>query len=353
MKKHAVFFLLILIPALLLSACGASGAGSSAAQTAAPAVEAVSEAAESAVPSKVAAEAPPETPSPAAEAASGERLFSITEREESLSGEYTDASGNLTLYSYSFPVVSGSTAYIDTVNAQLEELYETYIAPDLKNMDEGFSLVTTYASWRTAEYEGITSLLVTLHNDWDERLYAVCHFTPEGEQATNAELFAALGLSADDFTAAASEKLAGQFDLDRVQSEEIRSVLEECRDQTLAPDNCHAELPIFVTAHGTLCFVGRVYTPAGAGQYDHLFILPPEDGFTGEELSELSREYCGLYFGHRPESAAFEANDDGTVTVQLYDLVGDHNSTCAWYTLSPETGIGTDALGKRVDLTVQ
>ena len=172
-------------------------------------------------------------------------------------------------------------------------------------MAQGHSLVTTYASWRAAEYKGITSLLVCLHNVWDDSRYYVVSFNAQGSLATNAELFEALGITGEEFTVAASERLSDYLGFHRGEheSEEIRAVMEACREKTLAPENCSAELPVFVTSHGTVCFVGRVYTPAGAGFYDHLFFLPPPGGFTGEELAELAGDAWGMRSGRRPESA--------------------------------------------------
>ena len=99
--------------------------------------------------------------------------------------------------------------------------------------------------------------------------------------------------------------------------------------------------------------MGRVYTPAGAGFYDHLFFLPPPGGFTGEELAELAGDAWGMRSGRRPESAAFEANADGTLTVSLYPLADDSGSPCEWYVVSPETGTGVDSRNDPIDLTVQ
>ena len=318
MKKHVLLFvLLLLMTALLLAAFDASN---------------------------------PEKPPSAAGTA-----LCFAERADSVSGEYSDASGNHWRYTYSLPVVSGDTEDAAAVNAELDGIFETYIAPELRHMAEGFSLVTTYASWRTAAYKGIPSLLVRLHNAWDDSLYYTAAFTAQGRRVPNAELFAALGITGEEFTAAAAEKLTEHMGLDALadRPEEIRAVAEACRDRTLAPENCNAELPIFVTSYGTVCFVGRVYTPAGAGQYDHLFILTPQDGFTGAELAELAQDSYGMRCGHRPEAAAFASNADGTVTISLYDRAEDPASLCERYVVSPETGAGVDSRGVPIDLTVQ
>ena len=204
-KKSGFFFLMILVFALLLSACGASGAQDTAttAETAVPAADVA--------PDADAEAAQPETAAQQYAAAAGTEpagaALGFTEREDSISGEYTDGSGNRYTYSYSLPLVSGDTDYAAAVNKELDGVYETYIAPELQHMGAGNSIITTFASWRAAEYKGVTSLLVYLHNNWDESAYQVYHFTADGEQVTNAQLLDTLGLSGEAFTAAASEKL--------------------------------------------------------------------------------------------------------------------------------------------------
>ena len=48
--------------------------------------------------------------------------------------------------------------------------------------------------------------------------------------------------------------------------------------------------------------------------------------------------------------SAAEANADGSVTVQIYRSLGDHNSTAEWYTLDRITASGTDSAGNPVEL---
>ena len=70
---------------------------------------------------------------------------------------------------------------------------------------------------------------------------------------------------------------------------------------------------------------------------------------------------CTLAMGHYSRvsgngikrlSAAAVTNEDGSVTVQVYENLEDHNSTAAWYTVDRRTGKGTDAnTGEVVDLS--
>lgn len=72
----------------------------------------------------------------------------------------------------------------------------------------------------------------------------------------------------------------------------------------------------------------------------------PEDEFkfyTNEQLQQIALKYYQANNdGYTPQYCGVQSNDDGTATIQLYDLVEDHNSTAAWYTIDRVTLKGTD-----------
>ncbi len=72
--------------------------------------------------------------------------------------------------------------------------------------------------------------------------------------------------------------------------------------------------------------------------------------YTAKELEKMALDYYEKETGYRPSQSASQVNDDGTISIQLYDNMGDHNSTSAWYTVDPKTAVGTDILENRVDL---
>lgn len=63
---------------------------------------------------------------------------------------------------------------------------------------------------------------------------------------------------------------------------------------------------------------------------------------TDEELTELALCYYEKHYGYRPNDAGLQDNGDGTVSIQLYDNLDGHNSTCAWYTIDRLTLLGKD-----------
>ena len=75
-----------------------------------------------------------------------------------------------------------------------------------------------------------------------------------------------------------------------------------------------------------------------------------QDKYTTEQLEKMALDYYEAQTGYRPTLSASQVNDDGTVSIQLYDNMGDHNTTSAWYTVDPKTAVGTDILENKVDL---
>lgn len=76
--------------------------------------------------------------------------------------------------------------------------------------------------------------------------------------------------------------------------------------------------------------------------------------YSNNELCDLAVAFYAQASGAETEklSAGAVTNEDGTVTVQVYENLGDHNSTAAWYTVDRLTGQGTDVnSGEAVDLS--
>ena len=56
--------------------------------------------------------------------------------------------------------------------------------------------------------------------------------------------------------------------------------------------------------------------------------------------------------GYRPSSFTVETNEDGSVTVHLFDDMDDHTATAAWYTFPPDSFIATDDItGETIDFS--
>lgn len=72
--------------------------------------------------------------------------------------------------------------------------------------------------------------------------------------------------------------------------------------------------------------------------------------FTNEQLKNMALDYYEAKTGYRPNSVALQVNADDSISIQLYDNMGDHNSTSDWYTVDKDTAVGTDIMGNKIDL---
>ena len=89
----------------------------------------------------------------------------------------------------------------------------------------------------------------------------------------------------------------------------------------------------------------ELFTPVNANAEDFTF-------YTNQELQYIALAYYGAQTGYYPQHSGVQANDDGTASIQLYDIMEDHNSTSAWYTIDRVTLTGTDDIsGDTVDMT--
>lgn len=75
-----------------------------------------------------------------------------------------------------------------------------------------------------------------------------------------------------------------------------------------------------------------------------------QDSFTTEQLKNMALDYYEAKTGYRPNSVSLRVNADDSISIQLYDNMGDHNSTSDWYTVDKETAVGTDIMGNKIDL---
>lgn len=117
----------------------------------------------------------------------------------------------------------------------------------------------------------VVSVLVYVYQDWGCDLIMVYNFSATtGRKLSTSQVFGAYGLSEaegrDKIRAAMEAYWEPKLD---IESEEFRDLMRECKDQTLADGNVSAWLP-YIDAYGNLCFTGTIYSPAGAGAYEHL-----------------------------------------------------------------------------------
>ena len=73
--------------------------------------------------------------------------------------------------------------------------------------------------------------------------------------------------------------------------------------------------------------------------------------YSNIELEQMALKYYAAANDYTPGSTGSVTNKGGMVSIQLYDDLGDHNSTCAWYTVD-RLGSGYDELTEEpIDLS--
>ena len=100
--------------------------------------------------------------------------------------------------------------------------------------------------------------------------------------------------------------------------------------------------------------VGFTYSIAGM----HLTYVSEQGADTFQFYSNQELADLALHFYQENNNAqdnqnlvsAAQTNDDGSVSIQVYENLGDHNSTAAWYTVDRITAAGTDGSGNEVKL---
>ena len=74
--------------------------------------------------------------------------------------------------------------------------------------------------------------------------------------------------------------------------------------------------------------------------------------YSDKELCDMALDYYEKENGYRPGMAEVEDREVHIVLIRLYDDMGDHIATSAWYEIDSRTGKGKDTIfGDKVDLT--
>ena len=164
-------------------------------------------------------------------------------------------------------------AMYDTLYATIEKrvlkAMETKGQPELNRM--------VYA-WGT--HGDLVSIVVRedeLEYDWSTHsFYTVSAKT--GMQVVDSEIYAAYGMTEEEFYAAVKIVLAAVMAEEAEHYKDMLSAekIQELIDNTLSDENLKASKP-FVSPDGKLSFMGGVYTPAGAGRYYHMWTLEGEN----------------------------------------------------------------------------
>ena len=269
-----------------------------------------------------------------------------------LSGSYTDSTGNMYNYTYTLPKVQGNSEYVKEVNEDINKIYESVIATELKNMDDKQSLIVSDVHYMSAEFNGITSVLIVTVTGWDINDYYVANINSDGTKTENADILKAAGMTETEFVNSVSTIYLKQISPNESDIKKIdQTAYDEIREKTMAEDNCNADLPIYLNSVGRIAFVGKVYNAAGSEYSRHLFYVAPSDGFTEAELGQLARQYYQNRYHLLPTGFVTEDIGDGYIVIELYNDMD--TETFFDYFMVTKDGCGTNMQDQVIDITVQ
>lgn len=83
-----------------------------------------------------------------------------------------------------------------------------------------------------------------------------------------------------------------------------------------------------------------------------LTVTAMAEGYSDDQLCTMAR----LYYGkdnpwQELQYVNVDSENNGIVTLHLFNYMGNHTATCDWYYIDRNTGRGTNLMGERIDLT--
>lgn len=185
---------------------------------------------------------------------------------------YSDDVGNTIDYSYALPSVGGiDTAYTKQINSDIEQIFKEYIEPELNNMKDKISLGTLSSSYTISDRNGIYSIMLNIRNDFGQDIYFCWNISEDGSEVTNEQLLTLCDIAGDDFLDSAYDLMEKYVTIPSGIDEGYIEMIKSVRERTLSDNNLNINMPMYIDENGDLCFIGRVYSLAGADYYDYSF----------------------------------------------------------------------------------
>ncbi len=190
------------------------------------------------------------------------------------SGVYNDPNYGELDYYYQLPYVEGPlTQYIEDINKMVSNIHAEIVMPSLDAMQKGEAIGRPEVAYVVGKAGDITSLLIATYSMYSgDTTYWAWLIGPDGERATNAELFAAYGTNTAvvlDSVRTSTADFLGDFDYDeavKMYGSDFANDIRDAREKTLSSDNINADMTFYLDEWGFLYAVVTVHTAAGAGE---------------------------------------------------------------------------------------
>ncbi|MBP3413585.1 MAG: hypothetical protein J6L81_00085 [Clostridia bacterium] len=190
-----------------------------------------------------------------------------------LEKDYTDEVGNSYKISYHIPKINISSPDADRINSLIDKSLASTAAAELECMNMGASIFVFDIGYRYYINGDILSLFVYQLSDVEIHIYEAYNINiVTGAEVNPTELLNTVGISPDQFIQNAKSILGRNYDSD---------IPEDMKDEfyhtqyanTVSDSNVNLNMPMYLNEKGELCFVGAVYSLAGADYYYHVFNL--------------------------------------------------------------------------------
>lgn len=243
----------LLLPALLLCACGFAAPQTTQSPASAPPAPSASPTAE-----------PTAAPTP-------EPVVIYDALCES--GSYTDDVGNTYPYLLRIPAIKAPGTDATRLNQEMFTTLYPYVSDAQNAMAGGFSLVVHTVDYQIHINEQLVSLVCEVDNDWGQRFYHVVNFDAGSyTEVTRAELLQRYGLTEEVFLSKAKDSMEAYFTANFANIPHD-SFYTDRHDQSVAEQNFGKDCQLFVDDGGKLSMIVKIYSFAGADYYYHIMEL--------------------------------------------------------------------------------
>lgn len=190
-----------------------------------------------------------------------------------LEKDYIDDVGNNYKISYHIPKINISSADVDRINSLIDKSLMSTAAAELECMNMGASIFVFDIGYRYYINGDILSLFVYQLSDIEIQIYEAYNINiVTGAEVTPTELLNTAGISPDQFIQNAKSILGQNYDSDI--PEDMKDEFYNTQyENTISDSNVNLNMPMYLNENGELCFVGAIYSIAGADCYYHVFNL--------------------------------------------------------------------------------
>lgn len=175
-------------------------------------------------------------------------------------------------YCYHIPHIEIPGVNTDSLNQELYDEYYPFVMDAIEEAQDGSSMWNLGLYYSVEQKGDIISVVVHSIGDADLSSFDVYNIhASTGQRASDEEVYAAFGTTKEEYREVMRNVLGIYVkEYTSFIPDEMQDIKDQCYQNTIADNNVDKCRP-FVSEDGSLGFVGRADTYAGAGWYTYLF----------------------------------------------------------------------------------